>query len=834
MNPILFPQSIFKRILAIALYTVIFILFLSWLISPYIVRHYLGQALAPYKVELSPSSTVRYNPFLSAVSIDDLIIKSSSEQTLLLKEAYIELHLHRLLFKSLHIAKFEVDTLDIKIEKQQDKLLIAGMDFNNADQTTESETSEPQTPEEKSEQTTQSPADDYTVNIPKLRIKHLNILAIADSSEHTLNFTEIGLDKTKLNLIDQRGKLGIEALVNQAPLSLELKFDLSKQAGTISAELDLKSFDLASLTSLPELPVKTLEGTLSLASEATVELTDKAININVSQLDLLTEALNVEYTPWLYQSESQRFVARDAQISVLDGELSSLKTQLDFLLKQSKASLSTPNNILASWDSIESNGIQLSQSDEIQVEIPAVVFKNLAVSEPSDNSAQQPDAEAQATPAMALFQQLAINQISASPTALNIDNIELAGLDSAVLIDEQKNIQTLVDLSALETEPTEEVATSTTEDPQKPSPDQPTEQSAEAPQPNDATEAEDLFAIALGKLTLTQPAKIHFRDQSVNPVYERTFTISELNVGKLDNQKPQEATPFNIKGESNEYATFDMQGNFAPFTEKLNAKTVGKVRELSLPSVSSYIKDSLGFELQSGQLDTDIDVSIVDDKIDGKTDIFIRGLKMSTANDYEEGTIKEGKAMPLNVALNMLKDKKGNLKLGIPMQGDTSNPSFGVRHFIGLIVKKAAMSQTKKYLMNTFVPYASVVSVALTGADYLLQIRVEPLLFSPQITDLNEAQSQYLKELALLMADKEKLQIRTCALSTPADVGLSGKQEKFSEEHIQALQSHGKKRQAQLKEYLVKQGIESSRILFCAPEIDNSDDGQPRIEIKTS
>ena len=43
----------------------------------------------------------------------------------------------------------------------------------------------------------------------------------------------------------------------------------------------------------------------------------------------------------------------------------------------------------------------------------------------------------------------------------------------------------------------------------------------------------------------------------------------------------------------------------------------------------------------------------------------------------------------------------------------------------------------------------------------------------------------------------------------------------------------GSERQDNLKRYLIEQEITSSRILYCAPELDTAEDAKARIELKT-
>ncbi|HBY88569.1 MAG TPA: hypothetical protein DEO86_22180, partial [Colwellia sp.] len=84
-------------------------------------------------------------------------------------------------------------------------------------------------------------------------------------------------------------------------------------------------------------------------------------------------------------------------------------------------------------------------------------------------------------------------------------------------------------------------------------------------------------------------------------------------------------------------------------------------------------------------------------------------------------------ALPLNMAMGMLKDGDGNVELDVPLSGSISDPNFGLSSIVTLITKKAIMSATQDYLMTTFVPYANIVSIAITAGEFALKLRFDDL-----------------------------------------------------------------------------------------------------------
>jgi hypothetical protein len=515
------------------------------------------------------------------------------------------------------------------------------------------------------------------------------------------------------------------------------------------------------------------------------------------------------------EGKGHSVIANDLAIMASnDGKIENLSVNVTTELENGRVGIETLDNSVANWGGIVAQTQVFLVSDETgnllpNINVPNITFDALHLSEDFALDTPSP---------MVSLGKLIISDIEFSSEQLSIDKIQIADLNADIQVNTDKSIRSLVDTSALASTDSkgDEIL-------QEELPAQGT-QTIESEEPS--------LVILLNKVELLNQGVVRIKDESVKPPYDHHLTVETLYAGPFNSAKPNEQSPFELVVIDENYLKIDAKGHVSPFAEQLNAELVAKVAELNLPSVSPYVKDGLGFEMKSGQLDVTIAISIENDEIEGNTNVFLRGIEMSSADEVEQGAIKEGKAMPLNAALGMLKDDKGNIDLDVPMRGNVAEPSFGIESFLHLILKKAAMSQAQSYLMNTFVPYASVVSVAMSGVDYLLKITFEPLTFDVKESKLKDSNIQFLNELALLMLDTPDLQVKTCSVVTYADLGLADG-EVLNEQQKTQLKSLGDARQNNLKRFLVDEGIASNRILYCAPELDSDKNAVPRIELKT-
>jgi hypothetical protein len=794
----------FSFILLLAVYLLI------WIFSPFAVRHFSQIPLQEIGVSLSDGSSVRYNPFTSTLTVSELqLLNQKQSQTLSVEFAEVSIHLHRLLFKQLYVSEFLLEGVDIKIVKDQQSLVVAGVDVSASSET---EQTVPAV-----EQESGGTSLDFTLVIPELMLKSVVFNSNVDGTPQTLFLKEMLIANTSLSQLEQKVSLSIQALVNEAPLKLNSEISLQAGVGSIDSTFSLEQLDLDTLSPMLVDFGISVSGKFSSKGNPKLNVSKESIGIKSEQIVLSLTGLNLNYDPWVVEGASDVVTINNLNVTAFpSGVIKQLTASVGTLLSQGNVGLQSSDNSVVNWGEISLvTNLQLVDMQP-NVDIEQINISSLNLSE--DRSLTE------LAPILSVGQ-LSISDLKFSDNHLNVDTISIAELKTDIRVNPDKSIVSLVDTSALSPEPQDKTAA--TESIAEPSTSSTSTEQVEA-----APEETQALTFALGKLMLADPAYLHINDQSVSPVFEQKITIESLLAGPFDSRNSAIKSPFELIAKDDGYLKIVAKGHAMPFADKLNAMLTASISELDLPSVSPYVKDGLGFEMKTGQLDIGVEVVIQDNEIDGETKLFLRGVDMSTADDVEQGTIKEGKAMPLNIALGLLKDGQGNIDLGVPLRGNVDEPSFGVESFLGLVLKKAAMSQAKSYLMTTFVPYASVVSVAISGAEYLLKVKFEPLIFQTGEVVLSEKNQQYLAELVLLMKDKPELQLKTCAIGTFADLAVPASTVLNADQQA-LLKAMGSERQDNLKRYLIEQEITSSRILFCAPELDTAEGARARIELKT-
>ncbi|ETX11406.1 hypothetical protein MUS1_11045 [Marinomonas ushuaiensis DSM 15871] len=657
---------------------------------------------------------------------------------------------------------------------------------------------------------------------PVFKVNDLNMkteitaLDLAINEQDKITTTSTILDLTEANLefvsADQLTFTGKTALTSNQfaftqanliaqydNLALTLPIDIKRDELGLAAQITNTQLDIADLSVVLD---RQNNNTNKEAKEAgqkdAFQAEEKRLSLGAFKFT--TDQLNVEI--------------KDGQDPAVRGENLNIATQsLDSMLGDKKR--------IAAWKNADINALSFSQQGEqFDVAFEQINIANITLSE------ILPETDSKLTlPILGQINNIKIDTLSANQDGSRISAITTDSVKINLILNAQKRLENLVSIQ---------------ENPQAAL--QPSLQDSNAPKAQDAenainnapnTEEKPAFKapyyVILDAYDMTGESQIHVQDRSITPALQRSLDIDSLSLRNLNTQDKEQATEFTLKARNGKYATLSSDITIWPLADKLTMKSDLVIREAELPPYSSYIANALGYQIDSGQLDLDLTLNADNGELDGNSHILLREFDLGGKKE-SSSVIKAG-AVPLNIAVGILKDSDNNIDLDIPLSGDIENPEFGWQSFMILPVRKALFKASSSYLMQTFVPYASVISIAQLAGDQLLKIRVEPLLFEAEESRLNDAQDVFLKQLTALMKDKEDSKLKACGVASYLDLGLEEPPASIDSATRGEAQKLAQERSNILKDYLVKEGISSSRIFLCSPEVDLSKSSQPRIEL---
>ena len=235
-------------------------------------------------------------------------------------------------------------------------------------------------------------------------------------------------------------------------------------------------------------------------------------------------------------------------------------------------------------------------------------------------------------------------------------------------------------------------------------------------------------------------------------------------------------------------------------------------------------------------MDTDLNLKIVLGKLHGESNFRLNNLKIKAAEKKTEAGQDTGLKMPLESTLKLLRDKKNNIQLKVPISGDITDPQFSFRDAINQAVVRALTMASFSYLKYMLGPYGTAIGIAELAIKAIPGIRLQPVVFKPGSSDLNQDALAYLKKITTILRERPDLQISVCGLATETDRRFLSKQSlkqgTASSSIDNQLLDLAQKRAESIKDHLIGlYKIDNKRIFICKPELDKNAEAPPRAEL---
>jgi hypothetical protein len=809
--------SALRYVLKITFFTTIGLYLSVWLFSPWAANYYLDQYLETQGLSLDDETSIRYNPFRSRIEVNSLQINNADDERISeLSFFSVELDLHQLIFDDIYIPQIVIKGLDFSIRKQENDLVVAGISLAQFQNNTPVEV-----PSEIDDKKSNDVNDDEGLAflnrlvMPTLILEESNVDFYKDQTRHRLKLHNIKINDLFATSRKQTVALSIVGELDGGPIDINMTADLINQQGGVEFDLNISNIDVERFSSFLPKDIDSFIGVLSYKGKHSLKIQGESIVLNVEKgrfsganvdlgkddvhLLIGEQEINIDGLSVILEKDTNPKVEGNGSIIIYDVALYNKDKE----------------TILAAIKQLTLGSMTLF-NDEQGVQKITVGQIDLVDSFFSDN-------QADTIPALAKFTLLTIQDIGLSQYGIELGDISLAGLVANVELDENKKLKNLLAISALNNDDATSDADTRSIDVQ-----------TDEVQRNETVKTKSDFYIKLNSFSLANTADLFFIDRSVNPVYRQSIAINKLIAGPFDTENPNQESVITLAGTSDRYAKFSFVTTAQPFLEKPSYKVVGNFKEFSLPALSSYIKQAIQYEIESGQLDLDVDVQLVGTAVDGEVQVMLRGIELASVDDFEVSSINDQISVPLNMALGMLKDSGGNVELSLPITGDTRSPSFGLSGFVTLLAKRATMLGARDYLVTTFVPYAQVVNIVVLAGGYALKVRINDLPYNPKDVDLQPEQQEFLQQFAALLKDSDDTQVKLCAIATAKDIGKEAGSDLSSPEDRVRLNEISSQRVSIFKDYMIEEeNIPSARLLLCTPQIDSSVGATSRLSFKT-
>ncbi len=293
-------------------------------------------------------------------------------------------------------------------------------------------------------------------------------------------------------------------------------------------------------------------------------------------------------------------------------------------------------------------------------------------------------------------------------------------------------------------------------------------------QPEDSTEP--LLLRLAGVTQLSSDGLIVFRDRTTQPAVSKDIRIQQLQVEsiQLDTDSLQLRRPlvWHVQMTLDDFTRIDWDGTLTALDADADVTMTLVVRQLDLVSFNAYITPILGYRLQRGLLDVDLDVAVNKGVLSGELALRLRNSRFEAVDERAIRRLSQQIAMPVETALSLLRDENNVVRLTIPLSGSLNDPDIGLGDLTRQLSRLAVQSAAGFYLRQSLQPYSTLVSLASYAGSELLAIRLQAIAFDALSSELDVEAQAYLTKVADIMHGKPNLQLRVCPFVSVQEVAL--------------------------------------------------------------
>jgi len=350
-------------------------------------------------------------------------------------------------------------------------------------------------------------------------------------------------------------------------------------------------------------------------------------------------------------------------------------------------------------------------------------------------------------------------------------------------------------------------------------------------------------SIYIEELLISEGSTFAFRDESVFPPFVTTMQVERFSFAPLDSSGEQ-IGKLDALLKLGKNGSLSVKGELSPNADDLRSDLKIVLKNFDMPGLTGYVESDFGHSIKTGQFDVTSGMKIANNKIDAGNKLVIRKLAMEKSP--QPGKAEKGLGMPVDMALDMLRDARGDISMDVPVSGGLDDPNINVSDVINKALISSMTSGALTYAKLVLQPYGSIITAAgfVAGlAKDAAKPKLTPIQFDERLATLRPDMSEYAVKISELMKSKA-FRLQICGVATriegaaaPQPPAQPGKKETpktvppqpMSDEQLLVL---AEARSDVVLKAIQDQGIAADRLFNCRPNIDEDPvKASPRVEM---
>lgn len=237
--------------------------------------------------------------------------------------------------------------------------------------------------------------------------------------------------------------------------------------------------------------------------------------------------------------------------------------------------------------------------------------------------------------------------------------------------------------------------------------------------------------------------ELQFVDRSVTPVARASLQKIHGTIKDLSTEEMRRAQ-VHIETLAGGTGPIEITGQLNPLRAKQATEAKLSVKNVKMNPADPYAGKYLGYRLNRGELNVNVDYTISASQLKGRNLIVLDQVALGDKVSSPDAT-----HMPVKLAIALLKDRQGKIEIDVPVEGNLDDPQFRfgkvIWHVIGNVFVKA--------ITSPFALLGSLVGGGKGGEEMQFQE------FAPGSADLDAAAREKLANVAKALEARPELQL---------------------------------------------------------------------------
>ncbi len=237
-----------------------------------------------------------------------------------------------------------------------------------------------------------------------------------------------------------------------------------------------------------------------------------------------------------------------------------------------------------------------------------------------------------------------------------------------------------------------------------------------------------------------QDGTLAFTDDHLPQHFATTFYNLGGRVSGLSSEDARFAD-VDLRGNLDNHSPLQITGQINPLRDDLYVDLKIAFRDIELSPVTPYSGTYLGYTVEKGKLFLDLKYRIDKKKLDSENKIFIDQFTFGEKVESDKAT-----KLPVKLGLALLKDRKGEIHLDVPVTGRTDDPKFSIWKLVFQVLQNLLVKAVTS-------PFSLLSSMIGGGQDF------SAVQFEHGRSSITSAEEQKLGALAKALLDRPALKV---------------------------------------------------------------------------